>query len=176
MKNEYQNLKTLTDRNFFAIPLKVFTLALFVFLFSSCQEKKSPEFVFKASHLVNENHTWYKAFAYFSEILEERTHGRIIVENYHSEQLAKESEAIRLIQAGVIDMTTTGSVLNNWEEIIAFCELPFLLKDSVDMKTIINGPIGQRMEEAMLKIGLRPLGYFQRGPRHLTSNRPIRHP
>ena len=24
--------------------------------------------------------------------------------------------------------------------------------------------------------GLRPLNYFQRGPRHLTSNRPIRHP
>ncbi|SHJ62256.1 TRAP transporter substrate-binding protein [Pseudozobellia thermophila] len=175
MNTKCLNQKKLADRKIFRIAYAIFVGALFVLL-ASCQEKKSPEYVFRASHLVNENHTWYKAFAYFSEILEERSKGRIVVENYHSEQLAKESEAIRLIQAGVIDMTTTGSVLNNWEEIIAFCELPFLLKDSVDMKTIINGPIGQRMEEAMLKIGLRPLGYFQRGPRHLTSNRPIRHP
>ncbi|PKA99730.1 tripartite ATP-independent transporter DctP family solute receptor [Flavobacteriaceae bacterium MAR_2009_75] len=142
-----------------------------------CKNPKSEKIILKASHLVNEQHTWYKAFEYFGKILEERSNGRLLLQNYHSEQLAKESEAIRLIQSGVIDMTTTGSILNNWSEIIAFCELPFLLKDSVDMKKIINGPIGQRMEKAMLEdVGLRPLGYFQRGPRHLTSNRPIKHP
>ena len=96
---------------------------------------------------------------------------------YPSEQLAKELEAIRLIQAGVIEMTTTGSTLNNWMEIAAFCEMPYLLKDSTEMKALINGPLGRKIEENMLQLtGLRPLGYFQRGPRHLTSNRPIRHP
>ena len=37
------------------------------------------------------------------------------LEVYPSEQLAKELEAIRLIQAGVLDMTITGSTLNNWD-------------------------------------------------------------
>lgn len=131
----------------------------------------------RASHLVNENHTWYEAFEYFGEILEERSNGRIKIENYHSEQLAKEIEAIRLIQAGVIDMTTTGSMLANWIEIVVFSEMPFLLRDSVDMMNLINGPVGRRMNKEMIEeTGIRPIGFFQRGPRHLTSNRPIKHP
>ncbi len=139
-------------------------------------DTKEPEFLFRASLLVGEDHTWYQAVAFFAEILEERSDGRLKLQVYPSEQLAKEIEAIRLIRAGVIDMTLTGSTLSNWKEVMAFCELPFLLKDSTEMKVLINGPVGKRMEEAMLQIGLRPLGYFQRGERHLTSNRPIKHP
>ncbi|MCL4143265.1 UNVERIFIED_CONTAM: hypothetical protein GTU68_024293 [Idotea baltica] len=127
--------------------------------------------------LVNEDHTWFKSFVYFGEILEERSEGRMKVEVYPSEQLAKELEAIRLIQANVIDMTITGSTLNNWMEIAVFCELPFLVKDTIEMKSLIQSRVGKQMEHDMLNIcGLRPLGYFQRGSRHLTSNRPIRHP
>lgn len=99
------------------------------------------------------------------------------LEVYPSEQMAKELEAIRLIQAGVIDMTTTGSTLNNWMEIAALCEMPFFLKDTLEMKALMEGKIGKKIEQDMLEVcGLRPLGYFQRGPRHLTSKRPIRHP
>lgn len=151
-------------------------LVLFLSL-TQCTQKKEPEFLLRASLLVNENHTWFQAFDYFAKILEERSNGRIVLENYHSEQLAKEIEAIRLIQADVIDMTITGSMLNNWIDIVAFCELPFLLRDSTDMKKLIKGPIGKRIElEMREKTGLRTLGFFQRGARHLTSNRPIKHP
>ncbi len=152
-------------------------MLLLTVLLTQCSNKQEYDYLFRASLLVNEHHTWSKAFKYFAEILHERSDGRIKLEVYHSEQLAKEIEAIRLIQVGVIDMTITGSMLNNWIEIAAFCELPFLLRDSVDMRNLIHGPVGQRLEAEMIsKTGLRPLGYFQRGPRHLTSNRPIRHP
>ncbi|MEM6803217.1 MAG: TRAP transporter substrate-binding protein, partial [Bacteroidota bacterium] len=153
------------------------TLIILLAFLSSCKSQQEPEFLFRAALLVNEKHTWYQAFNYFSKRIGEESKGRIKLEVYPSEQLGKESEVIRMIQAGVLEMTTTGSVLNNWIEIAAFCELPFLLKDSTEMKSFIRGPIGQRLEREMQEIcGLRPLGYFQRGPRHLTSNRPIRHP
>ena len=147
-------------------------------LLTQCKEKQAPPaHLFRASLLVNENHTWFKAFEYFAKILDERSQGRIKLEVYHSEQLAKEIEAIRLIQVGVIDMTITGSMLNNWIEIATFCELPFLLRDSVDMQNFIKSPVGKKMEDEILhKTGLRPVCYFQRGARHLTSNRPVRHP
>ncbi|NNE76929.1 MAG: TRAP transporter substrate-binding protein [Pricia sp.] len=155
----------------------VFAFLMMVVLTGCQEEKKEPEFLLRTGLLVKEDHTWYKAFAYFAEILEERSNGRIKVELYPSEQLAKEIEAIRLIQAEVIDMTTTGSTLTNWFEVATFCELPFLMQDSVDMARYIQGPIGKLMEKEMIeKAGLRSLGHFQRGPRHLTSNRPIRHP
>ena len=40
-----------------------------------------------------------------------------------------------------------------------------------------DGDIGKTIERKILKrINLRPIGWFKRGPRHLTSNRPIVHP
>ncbi|RMG26270.1 MAG: TRAP transporter substrate-binding protein [Bacteroidetes bacterium] len=142
-----------------------------------CQPASEPEYRFRVSLLMNEQHTWYKAFVHFKHILEQRSNGRIRVEVYPSEQLAKEIEAIRMIQAGIIEMTVTSSLMSNWIEIAAFCEMPFLLRDTTDMKELINGPLGKRIEREMLeKTGLRPVAYFPRGARHLTSNRPIRHP
>ncbi len=151
---------------------------LLFFMLLNCKPKaQEPEFLFRTALLVNEDHTWYKAFQYFGEIIEARSKGRIKVQLYPSEQLAKEIEAIRMIQAEVIEMTTTGSTLTNWFETAVFCELPFLMRNADDMDAYINGPIGKLMEEEMIaKAGVRALGHFERGPRHLTSNRPIKHP
>ena len=136
-----------------------------------------PEILLRASILVAEDHTWYKAFAYFGEQLDERSDGRIQLQIYPSEQLAKEIEAIRMIQAGVIDMTTTSALLSNWTEIMTFCEMPFLTDSMAEVDTMLNGPVGARIRAEMIdKTGLRPVGYFQAGARHLTSNRPIKSP
>ena len=164
-------------RYFKRVLTRLFLYVAIALLFVQCNNANQADVYLKASTLVNEKHTWYQALDYFSNILYERSDGRIKLEVYHSEQLAKEVESIRLIQAGIIDITTTSSTLNNWIEIAAFCELPFFLRDSTDMQNFLEGPVGKRIEKEMLEvIGLRPLGYFQRGARHLTSNRPIRHP
>lgn len=152
-------------------------LLFFAILLSQCQQKNEADYIFKAGLLVNEEHTWFKAFVHFKEEVEKKSNGRIQVEVYPSEQLGKEIEAIRLIQAGVIDMTITSSTLSNWTEILTFCELPFFLKDSTDMTRFMLSSTGKKLERSMIEdTGLRALGYFQRGERHLTSNRPIKHP
>ena len=157
--------------------MKYFLFGILFILVTNCKSKKDDIHTFRASLIVTENHTWFKAFKYFGEILEERSEGRIKLQVYPSEQLAKEIEAIRLIQAEVIDMTVTGSMLSNWFELAAFCELPFFFKDTIEARNFIHGPIGRDMEHQMIEItGLRPVGYFQRGPRHLTTKRPIKHP
>ncbi len=143
----------------------------------SCKSPDAPDFLLRASLLVAEDHTWFKAFTYFGEILEERSDGRIVLQTYPSEQLAKEIEAIRMIQSGVIDMTTTSALLSNWTEIMTFCEMPFLTESMDEVDELLAGPVGERIRNEMVtKTGLRPVGYFQAGARHLTSNRPIRHP
>ncbi len=144
---------------------------------SNCKPKEKKVYTLKASLIVNENHTWFKAFEHFGALIEKRSQGRMKLQVYPSEQLAKEIEAIRLIQAEVIDMTVTSSLLNNWFELAAFCELPFFFKDTIEAKKFIKGPVGKQLEEQMISItGLRSVGYFQRGPRQLTSNKPIKHP
>jgi tripartite ATP-independent transporter DctP family solute receptor len=147
-------------------------------LLGGCRSgEREREFLLRASLLVAEDHTWFKAFEYFGEILEERSDGRIKLQTYPSEQLAKEIEAIRMIQAGVIDMTSTSSLLSNWTEVMAFCEMPFFFDSMEEADEVLAGQLGDSIEAAMIRdTGLRPVGYFQAGPRHLTSNRPIRHP
>ncbi|MEM9888180.1 MAG: TRAP transporter substrate-binding protein [Bacteroidota bacterium] len=157
--------------------LKTIFLIVLLSTLWACQPQQKDTYLLRASLFTNEDHTWYKAFDYFSQILEERSKGRLKLEVYPSEQLAKEAEAIRLIKAGVIEMTITGSLMSNWIEIAAFCELPFLMQSYEEQEAFINSGIGKRIEREMLvKTGLRPVTYFVRGPRHLTSNRPIRHP
>lgn len=162
-----------------SIPWQILSFLIFggILFFSSCHSSSQEIHRFRVSLWANESHTWYQAFEYFAAITHERSQGRILVEVYPSEQLAKEIESIRLIQAGVIEMTVTASLLSNWIEVAAFCEMPFLLRDSLEKQALLTGPIGQRVEREMLeRVGLRPIAVFERGPRHLTSNRPIQHP
>lgn len=157
--------------------LSAILFLLFLSLFTGCKGEASPVYLFRVSLWASEEHSWYRAFQYFADRLQERSRGRIKVEVYPSEQLAKELESIRLIQAGVIEMTVTASLLSNWIEIAGFCEMPYLLRDSLDKAALINGPLGKRIKQEILeKTGLRPVALFERGPRQLTSNRPIRHP
>ncbi|WP_321827876.1 TRAP transporter substrate-binding protein [Maribacter dokdonensis] len=152
-------------------------LSFMIISLMSCNYNDQEPYVLKASLLVNEDHSWHKAFIFFGERLKEKSNGRLVLETFPSEQLAKEVEAIRMIQAGVLDMTTTSSLLSNWTEIMTFCELPFLLKTPDDVEILMQGPLGKRISKEMLeKTGLKPLGYFQAGVRQLTSNKPITHP
>ena len=152
-------------------------LSFMIISLLSCNYNDQEPYVLKASLLVNEDHSWHKAFIFFGERLKEKSNGRLVLETFPSEQLAKEVEAIRMIQAGVLDMTTTSSLLSNWTEIMTFCELPFLLKTPDDVEILMQGPLGKRISKEMLeKTGLKPLGYFQAGVRQLTSNKPITHP
>lgn len=155
----------------------IVSIGLSLLFFIQCSRNKPSEHLFRVSLWASEDHTWYKAFLFFKETVEEKSAGRIKIEVYPSEQLAKETESIRLMQAEVIEMTVTASLLSNWIEIAAFCELPFLLNDTTDKKALIYGPLGQRIQAEMLhRLGLRVVGVFERGPRQLTSNRPITHP
>jgi tripartite ATP-independent transporter DctP family solute receptor len=146
--------------------------------FTGCgRQKNEPEFIFKLGHVANTDHTWHKSFEYFSRIVSERSDGRIFIEVYPNEQLGKEVELIRSIKTGIADMTITGGTLQNWTEIVAFSDMPFVFRDTAHMIRLAEGPIGREMEQRILEeTGIRILTYFQRGPRHLTSNRPIRSP
>lgn len=148
------------------------------FCFRGCvRQNKNQAFTFKLGHVANTEHTWHKAFIYFRDIVYEKSQGKIIIEVFPNEQLGKEVELIRSIKTGIADMTITAGTLQNWTEIVAFSDMPFVFRDSVHMKKLAEGPLGKKMEKRILEeTGIRCLTYFQRGPRHLTSNRPVRKP
>jgi tripartite ATP-independent transporter DctP family solute receptor len=158
-------------------------LLVFLFLLVQCScnperaNKNKQVYVLKAGHVANTDHTWHLALNYFSQILYERSDGKILVKVFPNEQLGKEIELIRSLKTGIADITITAGTLQNWTDVVAFSDMPFIFRDTVHMKMLADGPIGKEMEQMILdETGLRIICHFQRGPRYLTSNRPVHGP
>ena len=114
----------------------------------------------------------------FGKWIEERTKGQIEVKLFGSEQLGKEVDIVSGLQLGSVDMSIMGTTIheqaapkyNIWSAY-------YIFGSSDEVAYILNGPIGQKVNEEMLKNkGIRMIGYGLRGPRDLTSNRPVKDP
>lgn len=128
-------------------------------------------------HAVNTEHVWHKAGVFFAQKVDSLSRGDIQVRIYPVEQLGRELETIRMIKAGVADMVISGESMQNWTDLASLCGTPYLIRDLDHLNSVVEGPIGKEIAEGIREeSGLRPIGYFARGPRYLTSNRPITHP
>ncbi|MBM9594274.1 TRAP transporter substrate-binding protein [Roseitranquillus sediminis] len=128
-------------------------------------------------HLANEDNTWHKAAVRFGEELESLTDGRIAVEVYPNESLGSEMDLINGMQLGTADMTITGESLQNWAPMASLLALPYAYESLEEMDEVASGEIGDQIEQQIIdNAQIRPIAYFARGPRNLTSNRPITTP
>lgn len=133
-----------------------------------------PEFVFKLGHAADENNTWHKGAMKFAEEVAEKSNGRIEIKVYPNEQLGKEVDNVTAIQAGTADMVLSGESLQNWAENVGVMSTPFMIESSEHLHAVVNGEPGKILEKEISdKVGLKVLTYFERGPRMLTSNKPI---
>jgi tripartite ATP-independent transporter DctP family solute receptor len=154
---------------------------LMLLFHSSCDQAdpgQLPEFTLRFGHLANENHIWHKAALKFAEEVNHRSGGKVEVKVYPNEQLGKEMDMITGILGGSMDLMVTAESLENWSLPYAIlCATPYAIRDSDHLRKVAGGPIGQEIEEHILNIsGLRPVAWFERGARNLTTNVPVRHP
>lgn len=144
---------------------------------SGRQETAQQTYTLRFGHLANEQNPWHLAALRFKEVVEERSNGRVRVQVFPSEQLGNEMDTVTGIQAGTAHMTITGESLQNWAPFAAMLGVPYAIRDLNHLDRVAQGPVGERITAQITeKVGLRPIAYFARGPRNLTSNRPIRTP
>nr|WP_245881446.1 TRAP transporter substrate-binding protein [Thalassospira marina] len=135
------------------------------------------EMTLKLGHLANEQNSWHKAAVKFGEELSKLTDGRIDVQVFPNETLGKEIDLINGMQLGSVDMTITGESLQNWAPMAALLAVPYAYSSLEEMDEVASGDIGKKIEEQIIeRARIRPIAYFARGPRNLTSNRPIKTP
>lgn len=131
----------------------------------------------KLGHLANEQDPWHLASLKFADELKTLTNGRIEVQVFPNESLGKEIDLINGMQLGTVDMTITGESLQNWAPMAALLAVPYAYKSLDHMDSVAGGELGKKIEaEIIEKAQIRPIAYFARGPRNLTSNRPIKSP
>lgn len=149
--------------------------ALLVTIFST--SVFAQERTLQLGHLANEDNSWHLAAVRFGEELSELTDGRIAVEVFPNESLGKEIDLINGMQLGTVDMTITGESLQNWAPMAALLAVPYGYTSIEHMDEVASGDIGDRIEEQIIQSAqIRPIAYFARGARELTSNRPITSP
>lgn len=131
--------------------------------------------ILKLGHLANEHDVWHLASLKFADEVARLTKGRVEVKVYPNETLGKEMDLINGMQLGTVDMTITGESLQNWAPKAALLAIPYAYKSLDQMIAVASGPIGKDIEAQIIeKAKIRPIAFFPRGPRDLTSNRPIR--
>jgi len=135
------------------------------------------EMTLKLGHLANEDNIWHKASMKFAEEVAVLTDGRIEVLVFPNESLGKEMDLINGMQLGTADLTISGESLQNWAPMAALLAIPYGYKSLEHMDSVAGGEVGQQIEAQIIdKAQVRPIAYFARGPRNLTSKRPIESP
>lgn len=137
----------------------------------------SADMTLKLGHLANEENAWHLAAVKFGEEVAALTDGRIDVEVFPNESLGKEIDLINGMQLGTVDMTITGESLQNWAPMAALLAVPYAYTSLEHMDEVASGSIGEDIKAQIIeKAKIRPLAFFARGPRNLTSNRAITTP
>ena len=129
----------------------------------------------KLGHLANEDNSWHKGSLKFAEEVKALTKGTVEVKVFANDALGKEMDLINGMQLGTADMLITGESLQNWAPKAALLAVPYAFKNMDEMDKAVNGPLGEEIKKDIIeKAKVIPLSYFARGPRNLTSNKPIK--
>lgn len=156
---------------------KLFVCAVIGMTMLGSQAAGAAEYTLKFGHLANEEHIWNQAALKFKALVEKNSNGRIEVQIYPNGELGTEMQIINSIRLGTADMTITGESLQNWAPAAAMMAVPYLIRSSKQLHAVVTSDVGDYIEHQITKrTGLVPIAWFERAPRQLTSNRPIRTP
>ncbi|WP_027361399.1 TRAP transporter substrate-binding protein DctP [Halodesulfovibrio aestuarii] len=121
---------------------------------------------------------WGKSAQYFTDLVRERTDGRINIKCYFSSQLlaGKQTSEFLMLRNGAIDFAMASTI--NWSPQIKplnLTALPFFLAMQDDrykaLDALSAGEAGKMMFAAIEKKGVKPIGWAENGFRELTNSK-----
>ena len=133
--------------------------------------------VLRLAHGLNTRHPVHKAMVKMSELVTEKSDGKMKVEVYPNEQLGNEKECIEAIQLGYLAMTKISSAaLEGFVDEYKIFGIPYLFRDSDHFWKVANGPIGKEILLSGQSKRLRGLCYYDAGARSFYAKKPINTP
>ena len=127
---------------------------------------------------INDDDPYHVTALRFKEVVEEKTNGRITVNEYASSQLGSEPEMWEGMQIGTCSMAVmTNAYVSSYMPANGTLDLPFIFTDLEQARTVIDGEFGQALIDNMAGSGVTCLGFSEGGFRQLaTKNAAIRTP
>ena len=129
---------------------------------------------YKLSIVVGTTFPWGQGAQIWSDLVRERTDGRINIKIYPGTSLVQgdQTREFNAIRQGVIDMAVGSTI--NWspqiKELNLF-SLPFLMPDYAAIDALIKGAVGKQLFERLEKAGVVPLAWGENGYRQLSNSK-----
>ncbi|WP_414898298.1 TRAP transporter substrate-binding protein [Rhodovulum sp. YEN HP10] len=123
-----------------------------------------------------EEHSATGAMNVFKEEVERLSGGDLVVQNFPAMQLGGAQENVDQVRSGAIFavFTSIAYFTRSVPELEAV-SLPFLFDSREKAFEVMDGPVGQLMDEALQEQGFVNLGYGELGFRHVTNSaRPLK--
>ena len=101
--------------------------------------------------------------------------GKVDVKVFHSSQLGSDEQMMRGIKVGAPDMFLPSTVMSTAEQKFGVFEMPYLIVSRTHMKKVAeNKQVQSALFDGLPAKGMRILGVWENGFRHITNNvRPI---
>ncbi len=129
---------------------------------------------YKLSIVVSTAFPWGQGAQIWSDLVRERTDGRINIKIYPGTSLVQgdQTREFNAIRQGVIDMAVGSTI--NWspqiKELNLF-SLPFLMPDYASIDALIQGQVGERLFQRLEKAGVVPLAWGENGYRQVSNSK-----
>ena len=142
-------------------------------LFISCKENKQEDvrkIQIGFTTAAIDTDPYYIFAKSFSEIVEEKTNGRIKIEVKGGGQLGQEGEMFTGMQIGTTDMAVmTNAYVSGYISAAGLFDLPFIFKNNEEAARILDGDLGTEVLNEYEKFGIKALAYGEGGFRHLIT-------
>lgn len=132
-------------------------------------------FTIRFSHVVAEDTPKGLAAQRFRALVQERSGGRISVAVHPEGQLYGDHDEMQALQLGAVEILAPS--LSKFGRIgfpeFELFDLPFFFSDLTGVRSITQGPLGQRMLAGLERQRLLGLGFMDNGFKHMSANRPL---
>ncbi|ETD70600.1 C4-dicarboxylate ABC transporter [Pelistega indica] len=129
---------------------------------------------YKLSLVVNTTFPWGQATEIWSNLVSERTQGRIKFKIYPGTSLVQgdQTREFPAIRQGIIDVAVGSTI--NWSPQIKELNLfsmPFLMPDYAAVDALTQGEVGKKIFERIEKAGVIPLAWGENGYRQVSNSK-----
>jgi tripartite ATP-independent transporter DctP family solute receptor len=129
---------------------------------------------YKLSIVVSTAFPWGQGAQIWSDLVRERTDGRINIKIYPGTSLVQgdQTREFTAIRQGLIDMAVGSTI--NWSPQVKqlnLFSLPFLMPDYAAIDALIHGKVGEDLFKVVEKAGVVPLAWGENGYRQISNSK-----
>lgn len=145
------------------------------------EKAKNAEITLSAGELNSADSVMGQMLNKYSDIVYQKSNGRIYIETYPSSQLGDERSQMQAVQMGALDIFRANTVYvgDFGAHKLNLFALPYLFQNREHLWTVLDSSIGKDLMNDMVDsdIGMRGICYLEEGSRHFfVSKRKVENP